>query len=180
MCTTNYTMGVCLSLRAAELGVEPSDVTSWLDDVTSDVASAPPSLTSKLHRFTFWALPACGHSLTSARCGSGVIALSGSGTGMGQYRPAGPLTHRPAGPLDLAVAAPVRRQAEPLKSQPASGGNADTRIHHPAPQRRKSGSHRAWYKRRYSGSTPEAIPKGSTIRYPVLSDILCGTPLRSI
>ena len=113
----------------------------------------------------------------TARCGSGVTALSGSGTGMGQYRPAGPLKHRPAGPLDPAVTAPVRRQAEPLKSQPASGGNADTRIHHPAPQRRKSGSHRAWYKRRHSGSTQEAIPKGSTIRNPVLSIILCGTPL---
>ena len=112
----------------------------------------------------------------TVHCGSGVIALSGFGTGMGQYRPAGPLTHRPAGPLDPAVAAPARRQAEPRKSQPASGGNADTRIHHPAPQRRKSGSHRAWYKCRYSGSTREAIPKGSTIRYPVLSDILCGPP----
>ena len=31
-------------------------------------------------------------------------------------------------------------------------------------------------KSRYSGSTQEAIPKGSTIRNPVLSIILCGIP----
>ena len=63
--TTNYTVGVCLSLRIAELGVEPSDVTSWPDDVISDMASVSLSLTSKLHRFIFRALSACGHSLTS-------------------------------------------------------------------------------------------------------------------
>ena len=68
MYTTNYTVGACLSLCIAELGVEPSDITGWPDDVTSDVASVSLSLTSKLHRFIFRALSACGHSLNSRPC----------------------------------------------------------------------------------------------------------------
>ena len=48
--TTNDAVGACFALCFTELGAEPPDVTSCPDDVITDVSSAPPSLTSKLHR----------------------------------------------------------------------------------------------------------------------------------